>query len=119
VNTDFPNAPLDPLLTLRAAVDRRTRSGTVIGAAEAITAREAWTLSTAGSAYGAFEEHRRGQVAAGYLADLVVLAADPFAPAIPGPGAVEATLVGGRPVHTAGGLSGMSFAAAAVSVAGG
>jgi predicted amidohydrolase YtcJ len=119
VNTDFPNAPLDPLLTLRAAVDRRTRSGTVIGAAEAITPREAWTLSTAGSAYGAFEEHRRGRIAAGYLADLVVLATEPFELAIPGPGAVEATLVGGRPVHASGGLSGMNFAAGAVSVAGG
>lgn len=121
VNTDFPNAPLDPLLTIRASVDRRTRSGAVIGAAEAVTAREAWTLSTAGAAYGAFEDASRGRIAAGYLADLVVLATDPFASAIPGPGAVEATLVGGRPVHAAGGLAGWEAGqrAGGVSVAGG
>jgi predicted amidohydrolase YtcJ len=106
VNTDFPNAPLDPLLTIRAAVDRRTRSGAVIGQAEAITAREAWSLATAGSAFGAFEDRTRGRIAPGYLADLVVLAADPFATAVLGPEAVEATVVGGRPVHVAGGLAG-------------
>jgi predicted amidohydrolase YtcJ len=118
VNTDFPNAPLDPLLTLRAAVDRRTRSGTVIGPAEAITAREAWSLATAGAAYGAFEERSRGRIAPGYLADLVVLADDPFGPAVPGPEAVEATVAGGRPVYAAGGLSGWEASAAPSPAAG-
>jgi predicted amidohydrolase YtcJ len=105
LNTDFPNAPLDPLLTLRAAVDRRTRSGTVVGAAQAIAAREAWSLATAGAAYGAFEERVRGRIAPGYLADLVVLSADPYELDGLGPDAVEATVVGGRPTHTAGSFS--------------
>jgi predicted amidohydrolase YtcJ len=104
LNTDFPNAPLDPLLTLRAAVDRRSRSGTVIGAAEAITAREAWSLATAGAAYGAFEDQTRGRIAPGYLADLVVLSADPFDLDALGPDAVDGTVVGGRPVHVTDGL---------------
>jgi predicted amidohydrolase YtcJ len=104
LNTDFPNAPLDPLLTLRAAVDRRSRSGTVIGAAEAITAREAWSLATAGAAYGAFEDQTRGRIAPGYLADLVVLSADPYDLAALGPDAVDGTVVGGRPVHVTDGL---------------
>jgi hypothetical protein len=104
LNTDFPNAPLDPLLTLRAAVDRRSRSGTVIGAAEAITAREAWSLATAGAAYGAFEDRTRGRIAPGYLADLVVLSADPFDLADLGPDAVDGTVAGGRPVHVTDGL---------------
>jgi predicted amidohydrolase YtcJ len=111
VNTDYPNAPLDPMLTLRAAVDRRTRSGTVLGAAEAVTARTAWSLATAGAAYGAFEERTRGRIAPGYLADLVVLSADPFELDSLGPEAVDATLAGGRPVHAAGGLSGWEASA--------
>jgi predicted amidohydrolase YtcJ len=108
VNTDFPNAPLDPARTLRAAVGRRTRAGAVLGAAEAVTARTAWSLATAGAAYAAFEEDKRGLVAPGYLADLVVLAADPFDPEGLGPDVVEATLAGGRPVHAAGALAGWS-----------
>lgn len=106
LNTDFPNAPLDPLLTLRVAVDRRTRSGAVFGPAEAITAREAWELATAGSACAAFEERTRGRIEPGYLADLVLLPADPYDLDGLGPDPIEATVVGGRPVYAAGGLSG-------------
>jgi len=115
VNTDFPNAPLDPLLNLRAAVDRRTRSGMVVGPAEAVTAREAWSLATAGAAYGAFEERTRGRIAPGYLADLVVLSAGPYELDGLGPDAVEATVVGGRPAHAAGELSGWAVSAAAAA----
>jgi hypothetical protein len=111
VNTDFPNAPLDPLLTLRAAIDRRTRSGTVIGSAEAVTARTAWSLATTGAAYGAFEDRTRGRITPGYLADFVVLAADPFELDGLGPEAVDATVVGGRPVFAAGGLAGWAAVA--------
>jgi len=71
----------------------------VIGAAEAVTAHEAWSLATAGAAYGAFEDRTRGRIAPGYLADLVVLSADPFDLAALGPDAVDGTVVGGRPVH--------------------
>jgi predicted amidohydrolase YtcJ len=112
-NTDFPNAPLDPAVTLRAAVERRTRAGAVIGAAEAVTPRTAWSLVTTGAAYGAFEERTRGKVAPGYLADLVVLSADPFDPGALGPGAVDATVAGGRPVHAAGALAGWAAEAPA------
>jgi hypothetical protein len=106
VNTDFPNAPLDPLRTLRSCVERRTRAGMLVGAAEAVTPREAWALATAGCAYGAFEEAKRGRIAPSYLADLVVLAADPFD--LPGleASAIAATVAGGSPVYAAGALAG-------------
>lgn len=104
INTDFPNAPLDPLVNLRAAVDRRTRTGAVVGAAEAITPGEAWALATEGAAFGAFEEHTRGRLCPGYLADLVILSGDPFDVAGLGRLTVDATLVAGRFVHAAGGL---------------
>jgi hypothetical protein len=94
LNTDFPNAPLDPLLTLRSAVDRRTRSGRVLGPAEAVTPRQAWALATEGAAFGAFEEHRRGRLDPGHLADLIVLSGDPFT--LSGDLTVDATLAGGR-----------------------
>ncbi len=118
LNTDYPNAPLDPAVTLRAAVDRRTRDGAVIGAAEAVTARTAWSLATAGSAYGAFEERTRGMIAPGFLADLVVLAADPYSPGALGPEAVEATLAGGRPTHSAGALDGWAGGASGRAASG-
>ena len=46
----------------------------------------------------------RGRIAPGYLADLVVLSADPFDLAALGPDAVDGTVVGGRPVHVTDGL---------------
>ena len=85
--------------TLRAAVDRRSpvrhraRGGRGGHSTRGVVARHR------GAAYGAFEDRTRGTIAPGYLADLVVLAADPFDPAALGPDAVDATLAGGRPVH--------------------
>jgi hypothetical protein len=103
LNTDFPNAPLDPLLTLRSAVDRRTRAGLILGPGQAVTPRQAWALHTEGAAFGAFEEHRRGRLEPGYLADLIVLSGDPFT--LSGGLTVAATLAGGRFVHGAETLS--------------
>jgi predicted amidohydrolase YtcJ len=97
LNTDFPNAPLDPLLTLRSAVGRRTRAGTVLGPGEAVTPRQAWALATEGAAFGAFEEHRRGRLGPGHLADLIVLSGDPFT--LSEDLTVDATVAGGRFVH--------------------
>jgi hypothetical protein len=94
INTDFPNAPLDPLLTLRAAAGRRTRAGAVLGPDEAVTPRQAWALATEGAAFGAFEERTRGRLDPGYLADLIALSGDPFTLA---EGlTVDATVAGGR-----------------------
>jgi hypothetical protein len=83
----------------------------VIGSAEAVTARTAWSLATTGAAYSAFEDRTRGRIAPGYLADFVVLAADPFELGDLGPEAVDATVAGGRPVFAAGGLAGWPAAA--------
>lgn len=103
--SDWPVAPLDPLLGLDAAVNRRTLDGKhpdgwfpeqKISVTEAI---EAYTL---GSAYAAFQEKDRGSLEAGKLADLVVLSQDILDPkhrdAI-GQTRVVMTLVGGQVVH--------------------
>jgi hypothetical protein len=77
--SDWPVAPLSPLLGIDAAVNRRTLDGKHpngwfpeqrIGVAEAI---EAYTL---GSAYAAFQDRTKGTLEAGKLADLVVLSRD-------------------------------------------
>lgn len=95
INTDFPNAPLDPIANMRAAVERKTIAGQVIGKSEAVTPAMAWSLATEGSAYGAFEERRRGRLDPGFLADLVVVDGDPIAGDSLDGVAVEATIVGG------------------------
>ena len=77
--SDWPVAPLDPLLGIDAAVNRRTLDGKhpegwypeqKIGVKESL---EAYTL---GSAYAGFEENERGSIEPGKLADLVVLSRD-------------------------------------------
>ncbi len=96
INTDFPNAALDPIANLRAAVERRTASGAVVGASEAISVAQAWALATVGSAFGAFEENRRGRLDPGFLADFVVVNEDPIASGSLDGIQVEATIVGGE-----------------------
>jgi predicted amidohydrolase YtcJ len=78
VNSDFPNAPMDPLVGLRAACTRTTRRGTVFGRKEAIDPEQAWNLASVASAYAAFEEGERDALAPGRLADLVIVDGDPF-----------------------------------------
>jgi predicted amidohydrolase YtcJ len=77
--SDWPVAPLSPLLGIDAAVNRRTLDGKNpdgwfpeqrISVAEAI---EAYTL---GAAYAGFEEQDRGSLEPGKLADFAVLSRD-------------------------------------------
>jgi predicted amidohydrolase YtcJ len=99
--SDWTVAPIDPILGIYAAVTRRTLDdknpeGWV--PEEKITVEQALRAYTAGNAYGVFAESRRGKLAPGYLADLVLL--DRNLISIP-PGTisqarVRATLVGGK-----------------------
>lgn len=59
------------------AVERRTRTGKVLGIEQAISVEEALRAVTLDAAYAYFEEDRKGSIAVGKLADLVVLGADP------------------------------------------
>jgi predicted amidohydrolase YtcJ len=72
--TDWPRAPLDPLAGLRAAV---MRPG--IHAPEQLTLKSAINGWTSGAAWASFDEHRKGTIKAGMLADLVILSTDIFA----------------------------------------
>jgi predicted amidohydrolase YtcJ len=83
--TDWPVAPLNPLLGIYASVTRAIRSPS--GAAvrrrgwipeETISLEEALRAYTQGGAYAAFQENQKGTIAPGKLADIVVLSDDLF-----------------------------------------
>jgi len=79
--SDWPVAPLNPLLGIYAAVTRATLDGKHPGGwnpEERLTVEEALRAYTQGSAYAAFEEKEKGIIAPGKIADLVVLAQDLF-----------------------------------------
>jgi predicted amidohydrolase YtcJ len=103
--SDWTVAPIEPLLGIYAAVTRRTLDGKNPRGwvpEEKITVEEALRAYTAGNAYGVFAEDRRGRIAPGYLADLVLLDRDltRVPPEELDQAAVKATIVGGRVVYS-------------------
>jgi predicted amidohydrolase YtcJ len=72
--------------------------GNAWGANQKITLQEAIGCGTVNGAYAAFEEDLKGSIQPGQLADLVVLARDPFKadPSELLKIQVERTMVGGR-----------------------
>lgn len=102
--TDWPVAPLDPLIGIYAAVTRETIDGkNPYGwvPEQKISLDEAVRAYTAGSAYGEFGEREKGTLEPGKLADVVVLSQDIFRidpEQIPKTKVVQ-TIVGGRVVR--------------------
>ena len=79
--TDWTVAPLNPLLTIYAAVTRRTPDGKHPDGwvpEQKITVEEAVRAYTAGSAFAEFQEHEKGTIAPGKLADIVMLSRNIF-----------------------------------------
>lgn len=77
--SDWPVAPIDPLLGVAAAVRRQTIDGANPSGwvpQERITVQESLTAYTTANAYAGFQEDRLGLIAPGYLADLVMLDTD-------------------------------------------
>jgi predicted amidohydrolase YtcJ len=62
---------------MHAMVNRLTDSGQPCGPDEAVSGLEALTAYTLGSAHASHQEHERGSIEVGKLADLVVLSDDP------------------------------------------
>lgn len=92
-----------PLAGMRSMVERSTRAGVVLGDDERVDANEALRAYTTHAAYASHQEHRRGHLAGGALADLVLLDEDPTTIASSKLADVEvvATLVAGEVVHGA------------------
>ena len=77
--TDWPVAPLDPMLTLYAATTRATLDGKYPQGwfpEQKVTIQEAIAAYTIGSAYAEFQEHDKGSIEPGKLADMVLLSQD-------------------------------------------
>ena len=105
LGTDWYVASLNPMETLYAAVTRATLDGRRPEGwvpEEKITLAEAIEAYTAGAAYAEFQEKDKGTLSPGKLADLVILAEDPFA--VPAERIrdvrVQTTIVGGRVVYS-------------------
>ncbi len=75
--SDYVPGPFDPLMALQSCVTRTDIHGTVWGANQRIPVREAILASTRNGAYASGEEHLKGSLEPGKLADLVVLDKDP------------------------------------------
>jgi predicted amidohydrolase YtcJ len=79
--TDWTVAPLDPVLTIYAAVTRRTLDGKHPEGwipEQKISVEEAVRAYTVGSAFAEFQENEKGTINPGNLADLVILSRDIF-----------------------------------------
>jgi predicted amidohydrolase YtcJ len=74
--SDSPVVPYSPLGVMAHFVTRRTLSGAVMGAGQAISREQALRALTAGNAWLTFEEYVKGSIEPGKYADLVVLSGD-------------------------------------------
>ncbi len=75
--TDAPVEDVSPIASYYASVSRkRTDSGMVFFAEQAMTREEALYSYTLGNAYAAFEENEKGSLEEGKLADVVILSND-------------------------------------------
>src|SRR5215471_8331054 len=102
--TDWPVAPLDPMLGLYGAVTRATLDGKNPGGwipEEEITLPEAIEAYTVGSAFAEFQEREKGSITPGKLADMVILSDNIFdlKPAAIRNAKVKTTIVGGKVVY--------------------
>ena len=102
--TDWPVAPLNPMLGLYAAVTRATLDGKNPGGwipEEKITLPEAIEAYTMGAAFAEFQEREKGSITPGKLADMVILSDNIFdlKPEAIRDVKVRTTIVGGKVVH--------------------
>jgi len=98
LHCDMPVTPLDPLFTIWTAVNRVTRDGELLGPEQRARVEDAVAGYTSAAAFVNRQEHDRGTLEVGKLADLVVLDDDPFTcdPMAIRDIGVEATVVGGK-----------------------
>lgn len=102
-HTDFSVVPINQMMVVWTAVNRKLRSGEVLGPDERISALDAIKAITINAAYEYFEEATKGSIEPGKLADLVILDANPLRvdpDAIKGIKVVE-TIKEGRTIYSA------------------
>ena len=101
LHSDHPVTPVNPLFTMWCAVNRRTRSGHVLGEEERLTPSQALEAVTLGSAYLLHQDHELGSIEVGKHADFTVLSENPLEvePMMIKDIGVIGTVVGGEPVE--------------------
>ncbi|HEX7255688.1 MAG TPA: amidohydrolase [Gaiellaceae bacterium] len=99
--SDAPIEELDPLAGIRAGALRTLDDRPPWHPEQALTVEQAFQATCVTPAWLSYDEHRRGKLVPGFLADLVVLDRDPFElpPEELSDVAVVATMVGGRWTH--------------------
>ena len=102
-STDCPVADGAPLRGIHSLVNRELPDGSIHNPAERLSPAQALRAFTYGSAHADHQEHRKGSLARGKLADFVVLSDDVLQvdPSRIGGLGVEATVIGGEVVHGA------------------
>lgn len=74
--TDVPVEDISPIASYYASVSRRMADGEIFFPDQRMTREEALRSYTTWAAYSAFEEHLKGQLLPGMLADITVLSQD-------------------------------------------
>ena len=77
-HSDFSVTPMDPMRMMWSAITRRSRGGKAIGPDERVDRWESLKALTINAAWQLREEDQKGTIAAGKLADLVILDGDPL-----------------------------------------
>jgi hypothetical protein len=103
--SDWPVVALDPRLEINMAVTRRTPGGLPKEGwlpDQAISLESAIENMTSAGAYASFDEAKKGRLAPGMLADIVILSKDVFAqpPARFLDAVVDMTILGGKVVYS-------------------
>lgn len=78
IHHDSPVTPPDLITAVYAAVNRKTRSGRILGPNERIKPLDALKAITINAAYQYHEENTKGSIKVGKLADLVILDQNPL-----------------------------------------
>ncbi|MEJ5048606.1 amidohydrolase [Chryseobacterium culicis] len=78
IHHDAPVTPPDLITAVYAAVNRKTRSGMILGPNERISPIEALKAITINGAYQLQEENTKGSIKAGKIADFVILDQNPL-----------------------------------------
>jgi predicted amidohydrolase YtcJ len=101
--SDYGPGPFEPLMAIQSMVTRTDYRGRVWGANQRVTVDEALRIATVNGARASYEEHLKGSITAGKLADFVMVAEDPHEVE---PGRIKdikvaRTVTGGRMVYEA------------------
>ena len=75
--SDYQPGPFEPLMAIQSMVTRKDYRGRSWGANQKVSVDDALKIATINGAYASSEERLKGSIAAGKLADFVVLEKDP------------------------------------------